>query len=81
MITELDGKVSIDSITDDSLAAKIGLQPADVLLELAGEAINSRRQINRLLAANANKTIKVKVERAGKPVEIEFKVESIGSGN
>lgn len=81
LITELDGKVSIDSITDDSLAAKIGLQPADVLLELAGEAINSRRQINRLLAANANKTIKVKVERAGKPVEIEFKVESIGSGN
>jgi S1-C subfamily serine protease len=51
------------------------------MTELAGEAINSRRQINRLLAANANKTIKIKVEREGKPVEIEFKVESIGSDN
>lgn len=81
LITELDGKVSIDSVTDDSLAAKIGLKPADVITELAGEAINSRRQINRLLAANANKTIKIKVEREGKPVEIEFKVESIGSDN
>lgn len=81
LITELEGKVSVDSVTENSLAAKIGLQPADVILELAGETINSRRQINRLLAANANKTIKIKVERAGKPVEVEFKVESIGSEN
>jgi S1-C subfamily serine protease len=77
----LNEKVSIDSVTDNSLAAKIGLKPADVITELAGEAINSRRQINRLLAANANKTIKIKVEREGKPVEIEFKVESVGSDN
>jgi S1-C subfamily serine protease len=68
-------------VTADSLASKIGLQSADVIVELAGESINSRRQINRLLAANANKTVKIKVERGGKPVEIEFKVESIGSGN
>ena len=81
LITELEGKVSVDSVTADSLASKIGLQSADVIVELAGESINSRRQINRLLAANANKTVKIKVERGGKPVEIEFKVESIGSGN
>lgn len=81
LITELDGKVSIDSVTENSLAAKIGLKPADVIKELAGEPINSRRQINRLLAANASKQIKIKLERAGQPVEIEFKVESSGEGN
>lgn len=80
LITERDGKVSIDSITDNSLAAKIGLKPADVITELAGEPVNARRQVNRLLASNANKTIKIKVQRDGQPVEIEFKVESIGSG-
>lgn len=78
LITEIDGQAKVDSVSAGTLAEKIGLKSDDIVLTLAGDEITARRQIARLLSANAGKTIKMKIRRGSEDIEIEFKVENAG---
>lgn len=56
----------ITQVTDDSIAAKLGLQPGDVLLSINGNAITTTASLKSLLISfTLGETVEIQVYRAG----------------
>lgn len=76
MLSSVEGGegAQVDEVADDSLAAKAGLKVGDVIVEVAGEKITTRRDVTRLLGANVNKKVKIKFKRGSETQEIEIEL-------
>ena len=71
-----DGKgVKVIDVDDDSPAAKAGIKEGDVITQFDGKNISSANELAELARANGTKTpVKIKINRAGKPMDIEVKI-------
>jgi hypothetical protein len=70
------GGLKIETIGADSLAGVRGFQAGDILTELNGRHITSVRQLRELVADPAIRQqtgIRLKIERAGTPLVIEYR--------
>ncbi|HMP80418.1 MAG TPA: M28 family peptidase, partial [Pirellulaceae bacterium] len=63
LATEEGKGVVVEEVAADSLAAKHGILVGDVILEVAGEKINVRRDVNRQVIANAGKKVNFVIRR------------------
>lgn len=62
MIDDENG-VSIEGVTDDSVAQKAGLQEGDVILEIDGVKMEKRRDVTKVIRRDVGKTVKMKLKR------------------
>ena len=73
-IFALDGKRStsarIDAVQPGSPAAAAGLQPGDVVLAIDGHRIGNFSDMQRIVSAQAGRTLEFKIDRGGAPVTI-----------
>ena len=73
MLSDENEIVKIDSVTSNSVAAKAGLKDGDILLEIQGEPITSRRAVTRIIRRDQGKSVKMKLKRGD--VEIVLNVD------
>lgn len=73
MLSDENEVVKIESVTSNSAAAKAGLKNGDILMEIEGEAITTRRAVTRIIRRDQGKTVKIKLKRDD--VEIVLNVE------
>jgi regulator of sigma E protease len=75
----------VDSVVPDSAAAAAGLKPGDVVLAIDGHKIESFSDMQRLVSANAGRTLSLEIDRGGAPVTLsatpELKRSKDGFGN
>jgi regulator of sigma E protease len=75
----------IDAVQPDSPAAVAGLKSGDVVLAIDGTAIESFSDMQRIVSANAGRTLEFKLDRGGAPVTLtatpELKKGKDGFGN
>ena len=65
--TKATGGVRVDSVEDDSPAAKAGVQTGDIIVEFDGERVRSVRQFSRLVSETpAGRQVTAAVTRDGK---------------
>ena len=55
--------MTIDQVSEGSVAEAAGLQDGDVVMQIDDEVITKRRQITLMLQRNVGKTIKMKLKR------------------
>jgi regulator of sigma E protease len=60
----------VDTVQPDSPAAAAGLQPGDVVLSIDGQKVGSFSDMQRIVSANAGRTLEFKIDRGGAPVTI-----------
>jgi regulator of sigma E protease len=60
----------VDAVQPDSAAAAAGLKPGDVVLAIDGQAIESFSDMQRLVSANAGRTLTFRIDRGGEPVTL-----------
>jgi regulator of sigma E protease len=60
----------VDTVLPDSAAAAAGLKPGDVVLAIDGRAIESFSDMQRVVSANAGRTLTFQVERGGAPMTL-----------
>ncbi len=70
------GEVMVVAITEDSLAAKAGFEIGDVIKKVADKETKKRREVNQIVAANANKKVKFVVNRKGADTVIEVELKN-----
>jgi serine protease Do len=71
--TKASSGVRIDSVEDDSPAAKAGLQKDDVVVEFDGERVRSVRQFSRLVSETpAGRQVSAAVTRDGRRVTVNI---------
>jgi regulator of sigma E protease len=58
----------VDAVQPDSAAAAAGLKPGDVVLSIDGTAIESFSDMQRIVSANAGRTLQFKIDRGGAPI-------------
>lgn len=73
MLSDENEVVKIESVTSNSAAAKAGLKNGDILMEIEGEAITTRRAVTRIIRRDQGKTVKMKLKRDD--VEIVLNIE------
>lgn len=78
LIDDADGRISVKAVLDDSLAAKAGFEAGDVIVSIDGEAITRRRAVNQAFNRAAGKTLKFKLLRGDKEIEVEVAVPEAG---
>ena len=67
----------IDSVRGESPAARAGLRPDDIIVELDGERVRSARQLARLISETPpGRTVKAVVVRDGQPLDVELTPEA-----
>lgn len=71
-----DGKgVNVLEVQDSSAAAKAGLKKGDIILQFDGAEVNSTNELmDQFEDARKKSTIKVRIQRAGVPQDIEIKI-------
>jgi serine protease Do len=71
-----DGKgVNVLEVEDSSAAWKAGLKKGDIILQFDGSEVNSTNElVEQFQEARRKSTIKVRIQRAGAPQEIEIKI-------
>jgi regulator of sigma E protease len=73
-IFAFDGKRSttarIDAVQPGSPAAAAGLQPGDVVLAIDGQKINNFSDMQRIVSAQAGRTLEFQIDRGGTPVVV-----------
>jgi serine protease Do len=71
-----DGKgVKVIDVDEDSPADKAGIKEGDIITQFDGKNISSANELAELARANGAKTpVKIKITRAGKPMDIEVKI-------
>jgi PDZ domain-containing secreted protein len=73
--TEEGNGAEVLSVTPGSAAEKAGFKAKDIITELAGDAVNSTRDVSNAYRANKDKgTITAQVKRGGQPKTLEIKV-------
>lgn len=60
----------VDAVQPDSAAAAAGLKPGDVVLAIDGRAIESFSDMQRIVSANAGRTLTFQIDRGGTPVTL-----------
>jgi serine protease Do len=71
-----DGKgVKVIDVDDESPAEKAGIKEGDIITQFDGKNITSANELAEIARANGTKTpVKIKITRAGKPMDIEVKI-------
>jgi regulator of sigma E protease len=60
----------VDAVQPDSAAAAAGLQPGDVVVAIDGRAVASFSDMQRIVSANAGRTMSFQIDRGGAPLTI-----------
>jgi regulator of sigma E protease len=60
----------VDAVQPDSPAAAAGLRPGDVVLSIDGQKVGSFSDMQRIVSANAGRTLEFKLDRGGAPLTI-----------
>ena len=60
----------VDAVQPDSAAAAAGLKPGDVVLAIDGNAIESFSDMQRIVSANAGRTLSFQIDRGGAPLTL-----------
>jgi regulator of sigma E protease len=60
----------VDAVQPDSAAAAAGLKPGDVVLAIDGRKIDSFSDMQRIVSANAGRTLAFQIDRGGAPLTI-----------
>ena len=60
----------IDAVQPDSAAAAAGLKPADLVLAIDGRPVESFSDMQRIVSANAGRTLQFKIDRGGTPITL-----------
>ena len=60
----------VDAVLPDSPAAAAGIRPGDIVLAIDGRAIESFSDMQRIVSANAGRTLEFRVDRGGAPTTI-----------
>jgi regulator of sigma E protease len=60
----------VDSVQPDSAAAAAGFQPGDVVLAIDGRTIESFSDMQRIVIANAGRTLSFQIDRGGAPMTL-----------
>lgn len=73
--SDAENGVGVGRVKEDSLAERAGLQEGDIVTEIAGEAVETRREVYRVLRREIDKTVTIKFLRDGeeKSSEVEVK--------
>ena len=61
----------VDAVQPGSAAAAAGLQPGDVVVAIDGEAIEGFSDMQRIVSANAGRTLEFRIDRGGAPVVLK----------
>jgi regulator of sigma E protease len=61
----------VDDVQPDSPAAAAGFQPGDMVLSIDGQKIDSFADMQRIVSDSAGDRLNIKVERAGKEVDLK----------
>ena len=70
------GGIRIDSVQANSIGAARGVNAGDIIREVNGQALNSVADVKALMSSQAMRAqsgMRITVERAGKPVVIEYR--------
>lgn len=68
--------VAIDTVQEDSLAAKAGLQAGDIITEFAGKAVSKRREIVIALRREAGNNVTIKFLRGEEEMSVEVELKN-----
>jgi regulator of sigma E protease len=60
----------VDTVLPDSAAAAAGLKPGDVVLAIDGRTIESFSDMQRVVSANAGRTLTLQIDRGGAPMTL-----------
>jgi regulator of sigma E protease len=60
----------VDAVQPDSAAAAAGLKPGDVVLAIDGRPVESFSDMQRIVSANAGRTLQFKIDRGGTPITL-----------
>src|SRR3954447_20110309 len=60
----------VDAVQPDSAAAAAGLKPADLVLAIDGRPVESFSDMQRIVSANAGRTLQFKIDRGGTPITL-----------
>ena len=60
----------VDAVLPDSAAAAAGLKPGDVVLAIDGRTIESFSDMQRVVSANAGRTLTLQIDRGGAPTTL-----------
>jgi regulator of sigma E protease len=60
----------VDTVLPDSAAAAAGLKPGDVVLAIDGRTIESFSDMQRVVSANAGRTLTFQIDRGGAPMTL-----------
>ena len=60
----------VDAVQPDSAAAAAGLKPGDVVLAIDGRRIDSFSDMQRIVSANAGRTLAFQIDRGGAPLTV-----------
>jgi len=69
--------MQIAEVTEDSPAAAAGLQPGDVVVRVDGRRARGWMDFRRHLLANPDRTVRLDIERNGKPSTLEATLKTI----
>jgi len=60
----------VDAVLPDSAAAAAGLKPGDIVLAIDGRTIESFSDMQRIVSANAGRTLTFRIDRGGAPMTL-----------
>ena len=60
----------VDAVQPDSAAAQAGIQAGDVVLSIEGRRIDNFSDMQRIVSANAGRTLEFKIDRGGAPITL-----------
>ena len=60
----------VDTVVPDSAAAAAGLKPGDLVLAIDGKTIESFSDMQRIVSANAGRTLSFQIDRGGAPMTL-----------
>ena len=60
----------VDAVQPDSAAAAAGLKPGDVVLAIDGRPVESFSDMQRIVSANAGRTLTFQIDRGGAPMTL-----------
>ena len=60
----------VDAVQPDSAAAAAGLKPGDIVLAIDGRKVESFSDMQRIVSANAGRTLSFEIDRGGTPLTL-----------
>ena len=69
------GEVQLGPVTAGMPAAKVGLQPGDLILNAAGHPIHATARFHEIIRASGGKPVAIDFKRSGKPMQVTVQPE------